>query len=1009
MTWSVSNMKTVSSTEEKELQSVKITARQLFGGHKPRGRGASYALSLIDLWYTALDIFDAEVEGWNTQGQLQTAVVGEFGQVTVAAQGPGELQVDEEEYETDEEEENEVDSDTQNGADELLWGTSTSALKYELPTTTTTASASAGVHPAPLTSFHAAAIAVMAATKGSQAEEGTGASGVAHTGRAVDEDALTLEFEGEAGRSIITRAETASTTQHPQTTIRKDGKVFTTTKTTTVVHQSSPQSIEPTAIGTSENLILTHHSKEMAEAVGIDDLLRRSRGAVPQVRIALNPELCEGINNEAVFETDSDLDSDGEGAFDHRLCTVMTRGAVPQDYEVRNNEAGFEADSESDIEGEFDPRLCTVMTRAAAPENEVRSTHVHRKISTEGGTVPVTGSHTEEYTITEHTSTLPSGSYEHFQEGITQSSYTHKESAEEVNTPPKTSSYGHYQESVNQSSYTHEESAEKIITPPKTSRLEVSITQDSGSANAKTETFGVEYDQTLMLQKDTTTYTSMDSPCPHCHSEQCCHGPQSPLRHLPRDFMSAGVIGPFSWCGFVVYLSLSTLQPIPQEAIKKSRPALIERIQEFNEDIHEELHEEFPPEDVGALTLITVEPPMATGKTSISKTTITTETTKRRKKRDRNHSPEVPTEATGTKSSLFTPSTYTSPESIRGVFQSPKPSRPTPFGLWDTIPAKPPTQPPIQPFPGFAPLPDPPSVEIHKPVDTAVGDRPKVVTEVNKVVDVGWQTSATKTEGLGIIIEPQPAVTEAVDTKPGPKVIEEVARAETVITQETTRTNISGKSPKPSVTGELDSEISHSGTMTTEKHIQIQTTKDTNATGEAQSNVPKTAGDITKTEVTEVTEKGFWESSRVGGDDKISKIGTGVSGGEVISVGRTIDTLPEQPKATDVPVIEGEASVTTVTEETTLSVTEVKETEAWERSSNVATFEPDGEEVQGGDIFVEDKPGFHPGLGLSFNNDSVQSFESFESSYIPGPEGTTKPKRSKREKLKGVLAKTIDA
>ena len=119
MAWNVnvSNLKKVSSIEEKELQSVKITAKQLFAGKKPHGRGASYLLNLTDLWYTALEIFDAEVEKWNAQRQPARGLGKGSGSVGAAAQRSGE-QADGEEHETctDEEEGSDVDDDFQNGA-----------------------------------------------------------------------------------------------------------------------------------------------------------------------------------------------------------------------------------------------------------------------------------------------------------------------------------------------------------------------------------------------------------------------------------------------------------------------------------------------------------------------------------------------------------------------------------------------------------------------------------------------------------------------------------------------------------------------------------------------------------------------------------------------------------------------------------------------------------------------------------------------------------------------------
>lgn len=57
-----------------------------------------------------------------------------------------------------------------------------------------------------------------------------------------------------------------------------------------------------------------------------------------------------------------------------------------------------------------------------------------------------------------------------------------------------------------------------------------------------------------MLKKGTSTSVDVPYACPHCLSNQC-YGPQCPLKHLPWDFMSAEVLGPFSWCGFVLYLS----------------------------------------------------------------------------------------------------------------------------------------------------------------------------------------------------------------------------------------------------------------------------------------------------------------------------------------------------------------------------------------------------------------------------------------------------------------------
>lgn len=148
MAWNVnvSNLKKVSSIEEKELQSVKITAKQLFAGKKPHGRGASYLLNLTDLWYTPLEIFDAEVEKWNAQRQPARGLGKGSGSVGAAAQRSGE-QADGEEHETctDEEEGSDVDDDFQNGAvaNERLQGTrdelaiTTIAFASVLPSTVT--------------------------------------------------------------------------------------------------------------------------------------------------------------------------------------------------------------------------------------------------------------------------------------------------------------------------------------------------------------------------------------------------------------------------------------------------------------------------------------------------------------------------------------------------------------------------------------------------------------------------------------------------------------------------------------------------------------------------------------------------------------------------------------------------------------------------------------------------------------------------------------------------------
>ena len=44
------------------MQALNITAGELFGGKNPHGQSASYDFSLSDLWVTALDIFENEVE-----------------------------------------------------------------------------------------------------------------------------------------------------------------------------------------------------------------------------------------------------------------------------------------------------------------------------------------------------------------------------------------------------------------------------------------------------------------------------------------------------------------------------------------------------------------------------------------------------------------------------------------------------------------------------------------------------------------------------------------------------------------------------------------------------------------------------------------------------------------------------------------------------------------------------------------------------------------------------------
>ena len=80
--------------------------------------------------------------------------------------------------------------------------------------------------------------------------------------------------------------------------------------------------------------------------------------------------------------------------------------------------------------------------------------------------------------------------------------------------------------------------------------------------------------------------------CPHCLSGNCCNGTDSPLRNLPANFMSAGVLGPFSWCGFVVHIALSTLQPVAQDVLETSRDSLIRQVHEFTEARHREFFPE---------------------------------------------------------------------------------------------------------------------------------------------------------------------------------------------------------------------------------------------------------------------------------------------------------------------------------------------------------------------------------------------------------------------------------
>jgi len=991
-------LKKVSSTEEKELQAVKITARQLFAGKKPRGRVASYALNLTDLWFTALDIFDAEVEDWIAQGQVVAAEGSRQVTVSVSEQAGGV------EYETDEEEGGDVDGGFENGVDERLQGNSISVATSVLATQSRAAAIAMAVE----------SETVPGGAGGLQVKElkGIKATEVGYIGRAVGEDA---EIEAEPSTRGTSDIEPASTTQHPQAATLAAAEVTTTIQTATVVHQSSPQSIEPAPPGTSRNVTLTSHVEEISEIVEIDELLPPAHEVVPEVIISLagaaDPEALEGACS-------------GEGE---------TTGEDTLDLQSK------------------------------AATASMATTHAH-KISVEGGTV--IESHTEEYIVTENSSTLPPGSYTHAQESMTQSSYT------------------------------REGSTGDIIVPPKASHLEVSATQDSG---LKTGTLEVFYDQTLTFHEGAST--PVDFPCPHCLSNQCCHGPVSPLRHLPRDFMSAGVIGPFSWYGFVVYLSLSTLQPVSGESIEKSRPNLIERVQGFTKEVHEE----FPPEDVGPLLLVT----------TIETTTVTEAVEILGEQRNRSCGGGVSTEVTGAPSPGASSPTQTtktetrlaaeppmlpepgSPVNLdRGVFQSPEPKSTLLGRQWNTTSTKHSTQQAsqqwigtssgrLQTFPG--PTPGSPGAMVSEvttvPETTPGADPPdwKVDTDaLGRSKDVreavAWEqrggikhekavTPENEPTGLGIIIEPQQPAAPSGDRHVTAnaeleiKTVEKVVKAETVITQENTTTNEPGESPKVADDVEIWQIVSGGGPASeigaTIGHVRNVTSQTTET---AEVTVNSTGPRSTKWEAgavgseTITTEEQFTQGPTITTDDtkiteKTLPKAPNMVHAAVIGCMVTEETTQTVDHRFAIPeTITKRKEVTVAAESTddghllqqaagsseTAEVTMTKETETSKRLRNVNLFAPtstrpgtvslahddsvflsesDGE--RGEDTFAEDRLGSsymksaRPVLSRSLANDSVQSFESFES--IPGPEDKLKVKRSKREKVMKVVAKAFDA